>query len=83
MGPVINARARQSILRYIEIGKKEGRLITSGREAHARVLCSADGHCGRGAHGAHRQEEIFAGTAVIRAANFDEAIAIANNTEYG
>ena len=33
MGPVINARAKQSILEYIEIGKKEGRLITGGGEA--------------------------------------------------
>src|SRR5581483_10103212 len=30
MGPVINARAKESILNYIEAGKKEGRLLTGG-----------------------------------------------------
>src|SRR5205814_1315510 len=33
MGPVVNANAKKSILKYIEIGKKEGRLITGGAEA--------------------------------------------------
>src|SRR5206468_7540130 len=30
MGPVISARAKESILKYIETGKQEGRLITGG-----------------------------------------------------
>ena len=85
MGPVINARARQSILRYIEIGKKEGRLITSGREAHGAGYFVQPTVIADVAPTARiAQEEIFGPVlAVIRAANFDEAIAIANNTEYG
>ena len=30
MGPVINARARDNILGYIETGKREGRLVAGG-----------------------------------------------------
>src|SRR5262249_24426901 len=33
MGPVINAKAKKSILEYIAVGKAEGRLITGGGEA--------------------------------------------------
>jgi 1-pyrroline-5-carboxylate dehydrogenase len=33
MGPVINERSRRMILDYIEIGKKEGRLLTGGAAA--------------------------------------------------
>src|ERR1700735_112183 len=33
MGPVISASARKSILEYIEVGKKEGRLIAGGGAA--------------------------------------------------
>ncbi len=32
MGPVINARAEEIILNYIETGKTEGRLIAGGRK---------------------------------------------------
>ncbi len=31
MGPVISSRAKESILNYIETGKKEGRLVAGGR----------------------------------------------------
>src|SRR5437764_11490361 len=33
MGPVVNEKAMQSILNYIEVGKKEGRLLTGGGPA--------------------------------------------------
>lgn len=33
MGPVINSRAKESILQYIKVGKKEGRLVAGGKEA--------------------------------------------------
>src|SRR5260370_19914906 len=32
-GPVINARAEQKILEYVEIGKREGRLVAGGGRA--------------------------------------------------
>ena len=85
MGPVINARAKQSILEYIEIGKQEGRLLTGGEEApgpgyfiQPTVIVDV------APRARIAQEEIFGPVlAVIKARNFDEALEIANNTEYG
>jgi 1-pyrroline-5-carboxylate dehydrogenase len=85
MGPVINARAKQTILDYIEIGKKEGRLIAGGGshpgEGHfiqptilADVAPSARVF----------QEEIFGPVlAVTKARDFDHALELANDSEYG
>jgi len=85
MGPVINAKAKKSILQYIEIGKKEGQLITGGGESagpghYVQPTVIADvAPAARIA-----QEEIFGPVlAVLRAGSFDEALAIANNTIYG
>jgi 1-pyrroline-5-carboxylate dehydrogenase len=85
MGPVINAKAKKSILGYIEVGKKEGRVISGGGEA------AGGGHFIQPTVVADipptarlAQEEIFGPVlAVIRARNFEDALAIANNTEYG
>lgn len=85
MGPVINAKAKKSIRAYIETGKKEGRVLAGGGEA------SGEGHyleptviADVAPQARIAQEEIFGPVlAVIRAANFDEALEIANNTEYG
>jgi 1-pyrroline-5-carboxylate dehydrogenase len=84
-GPVINERAFESILDYVEQGKKEGRLISGGGvggdegffiqptiiadvESKARIA----------------QEEIFGPVlAVIKARNYEEALQIANDTQYG
>jgi 1-pyrroline-5-carboxylate dehydrogenase len=85
MGPVINARAKQSILEYIEIGKKEGRLIAGGEEAsgpgyYIQPTVIAD----VAPQARIAQEEIFGPVlAVLKARNFEEALEIANNTEYG
>lgn len=85
LGPVINAKAKKSILQYIEIGKAEGRLITGGGES------TGPGHFIQPTVIADvsptariAQEEIFGPVlTVIRAESFDEALAIANNTDYG
>lgn len=85
MGPVINARAKKSIVDYIETGRKEGRLITGGGET------SGAGHfveptviADVAPKARIAQEEIFGPVlAVIKAASFDDALEIANNTEYG
>jgi len=85
MGPVINEGAMKSILDYIEIGKKEGRLITGGGRASGEgyfiqptVIADID------PQGRLSQEEIFGPVlAVIKARDYDDALAIANNTEYG
>jgi 1-pyrroline-5-carboxylate dehydrogenase len=85
MGPVINENAMKSILHYIEIGKKEGKLVAGGGQAEGdgfyiqpTVIADVD-PAARIA-----REEIFGPVlAVMQAKNLDEAIAIANDSEYG
>jgi 1-pyrroline-5-carboxylate dehydrogenase len=86
MGPVINAGARDKILSYIESGKRDGRLVTGGQ-----ALVGKDGYfitptviADIAPTATIAQEEIFGPVlAVIRAKGFDDALAIANGTEYG
>ncbi len=85
MGPVINQGAMQSILDYIEIGKREGRLITGGERIpgdgyfiQPTVIADLDPAARLS------QEEVFGPVlAVVKAKDFDDALGIANNTEYG
>ena len=85
MGPVINARAKKAILEYIETGKKEGRLLTGGGDASGPghfVLPTVIADVPPKARVA--QEEIFGPVlAVIKAKDFEQALEIGNNTEYG
>ncbi len=86
-GPVVSRKAFESILGYIEIGKGEGKLLTGGSphplagqgyfiEPTVIAEVAPDARIA--------QEEIFGPVlACIRARNFDEALAIANNTIYG
>ncbi len=86
-GPVINPVAVKRILNYIEVGKSEARLLLGGEVAetpekgfYIRPTVFVDAAptariC---------QEEIFGPVlAVIKSNSFEEAIDIANNTEYG
>ncbi len=88
MGPVINERAMGSILKYIEIGQKEGgRLLYGGKRAEGAgdgffieptIIADVKSRDTIG------QEEIFGPVcAVIKAQDFDDALRIANDTEYG
>jgi len=85
MGPVISETAMKGILDYIEVGKKEGRLVAGGRRA------AGDGYFLEPTIIADvppkarlAQEEVFGPVlAVIKAKNFDQAMEIANNTEFG
>jgi 1-pyrroline-5-carboxylate dehydrogenase len=87
MGAVINEGSMNTILQYIEQGKKDGRLITGGERAT---------HAGEGyflqptviadikPKSKLEQEEIFGPVlAVIKARNYDHALEIANDTEFG
>jgi len=84
-GPVINERAKQTILEYIQIGKSEGRLMAGGEPG------DGSGHYIQPTvftdvrpNARIAQEEIFGPVvAVIKAKDFDDALAIANSTEYG
>jgi 1-pyrroline-5-carboxylate dehydrogenase len=85
MGPVINEAARRSILNYIEIGKQEGRRIAGGGAAAGegyflRPTIIAD----VGPQARIFQEEIFGPVlAVTRSRNFEHALELANDSEYG
>ncbi len=85
LGPVINERAFKSILNYIEIGKKEGRLVCGGKpgdESGYFILPTIFADVAPEATIA--QEEIFGPVlAVIKAKDFKQALNIANNTKYG
>jgi 1-pyrroline-5-carboxylate dehydrogenase len=89
MGPVISETARRSILEYIEIGKREGRLVAGGE-------AGAPSGPGGGyfiaptiiadvAPGAQIfQEEIFGPVlAVAKARDFEHALELANASQYG
>jgi 1-pyrroline-5-carboxylate dehydrogenase len=87
MAAVINEGSMNDILRYIEIGKKDGRLITGG----ARATSAGDGYfiqptviADIPAKSILEQEEIFGPVlVVIKSRNFDHALEIANDTEFG
>ncbi|MFP5236553.1 MAG: L-glutamate gamma-semialdehyde dehydrogenase [Acidobacteriota bacterium] len=87
MGPVINKGALDSMLEYIETGKKEGRLIAGGK-----TIATDDGgyflaptvFADIAPKAVISQEEIFGPVlAIIKVNSFEEGLAVANNTEYG
>jgi 1-pyrroline-5-carboxylate dehydrogenase len=85
MGPVINASAKKSIFDYIELGRREGRLLTGGDDAGTGgYFISPTVIADVSPRSRIAQEEIFGPVlAVIKANDFDQALEIANNTEYG
>jgi len=85
MGPVVNEAAMKTILNYIEIGKKEGRLIAGGGRAPGEGYFVEPTVIADIAPKARiEQEEVFGPVlAVIPANDFDHALAIANDTEFG
>jgi acyl-CoA reductase-like NAD-dependent aldehyde dehydrogenase len=88
MGPLVSARQRERVLSYIDIGKAEGARVATGGAAPAEldtgfyvqptVFISADNSmriC---------REEIFGPVvSVLGYDTLEEAIAIANDSEYG
>ena len=84
-GPVINQRASERILSYIEKGKGQGDLLSGGHSGaeegyyiEPTILTNVDPRA------VIAQEEIFGPVlAVIRARDYEEALRIANNTIFG
>jgi RHH-type proline utilization regulon transcriptional repressor/proline dehydrogenase/delta 1-pyrroline-5-carboxylate dehydrogenase len=83
VGPVIDHRAQSKIQEYIEIGKKEARLLVGGNVTepgwYVGPAVFAD------VAPTHRvaQEEIFGPIlSVMKAASFQEALILANSTAY-
>ena len=85
MGPVIDKNAYGKILEYIEIGKTEGRVVAGGAKGDPKGYFIEPTVIADVAPGARiAQEEIFGPVvALIKAEDFDQAIAIGNDTEYG
>ncbi|MFA1822776.1 L-glutamate gamma-semialdehyde dehydrogenase [Virgibacillus oceani] len=85
MGPVIDQAAYQKIMEYIEIGKQEGRLVAGGKGDNSKgffikptVIADVD------IEARIMQEEIFGPVvAFAKAKDFDRALEMANNSEYG
>ncbi|HKW74630.1 MAG TPA: L-glutamate gamma-semialdehyde dehydrogenase [Terriglobales bacterium] len=87
MGPVVSDKAYKSILSYIEVGKKEGRVLTGGaaaKEAGEGYYIQPTVIADIPPSSRIAQEEIFGPVlAVIKSRNYDHALEIANNTEFG
>src|SRR5436309_3110159 len=87
MGAVIIEGSMKSILNYIEIGKREGRIIAGG----TRATDTGEGYFIQPTVIADiqpksklEQEEIFGPVlTVIKSKNYDHALQIANDTEFG
>ncbi len=86
MGAVIDDKAFKKIRDYIEIGKGEGRLVTGGEVGDGTDGYFVPPTIVADVHPRARiaQEEVFGPVlAFIKAKDYDEALAIANNTEFG
>ena len=88
MGPVVSAAQLEQDERYIEIGQREGAKLVTGGE---RVNCETEGYFLAPTLFADstpsmkiNREEIFGPVAsVIRVKDYDEALAVVNDTEFG
>jgi len=87
LGPVINKAALDLMLRYIEIGKKEGRLIAGGHApatTEGGYFIEPTVFADVAPDAVIAQEEIFGPVlALIKVASIEEGLKVANNTEYG
>ena len=85
MGAVIDDKAFKKISEYIDIGKQEGRLVLGGKADNSKgffieptIIADVD------PKSRLSQEEIFGPVlAFVKAKDYDHALEIANNTEFG
>jgi len=85
VGPVVNEKAMKKIKEYIDKGSKEGRLVAGGNVdpkegffIEPTVIADVDEKA------TIAQEEIFGPVlAIIKAKDFDDALRIANDTQFG
>jgi len=85
MGPVVSETAMKTIFGYIDLGKHEGKLLTGGERApgdgyfvQPTVIGDVD------PKSRIAQEEVFGPVlAVIKSRSFENALEIANDTEFG
>ena len=85
LGPVVNESRMNEVKAYVEVGRSEGKLVAGGEAAPGpgyflRPTVFAD----VAPSARIAREEIFGPLlAVLRARDFDHAIELANDTEYG
>src|SRR5258708_27632656 len=86
VGPVVNKSSMEKIKEYIDKGRKEGGRLVAGGEIHhsegffvePTVIADVDPHA------TIAQEEIFGPVlAVMKAKDFDDALRIANDSQFG
>ena len=83
VGPVIDRNARERILEYIATGKQESTLALEMPVPEGGYFVPLTIFTEVSPQDTIAQEEIFGPVlAVIKASNFDEAVAIANGTDY-
>jgi aminomuconate-semialdehyde/2-hydroxymuconate-6-semialdehyde dehydrogenase len=92
MGALVSREHLEKVLSYIEIGKKEGQLLTGGEPIGAQLgekfkngyFLSPSVFAGLKSDSRFLQEEIFGPTLpVVAFQDEEEAIALANNSPYG
>ncbi len=89
MGPVINRKAKENIMGYIDTGKKEGGKIATGGSSLEGGKFSKGNFIQptviETKHGTRvSTEEIFGPVlAVMKVSSFDEAVRVANGVQYG
>ncbi len=85
MGPLNDQKAYDKVTRYLEIGKQEGKLMVGGMGDNSHGFFIQPTIFADVAENARiMNEEIFGPVvAFCKAKDFDHAIEIANNTEYG
>lgn len=85
MGPVNDQNAFDKIMSYIDIGKEEGQLMVGGEGDDSEgYFVKPTIFAGLDPNARLMQEEIFGPVvAFAKAKDFNEALEIANNTEYG
>ena len=83
VGPVIDRRAQTKIREYIEIGKKEARLLVEGAVTEPGWYVGPTVFADVAPTHRIAQEEIFGPIlSVMKAASFQDALALANSTAY-
>lgn len=85
VGPVNDKNAFDKITSYFEVGDKEGRCVTGGSANGSKGwFIEPTVYADVAADSRLMQEEIFGPVlAVCKVKDFDQALAVANNTEYG
>ena len=85
MGAVIDEKQMEKVLGYIKLGSKEGRLVAGGRKlAGDGYLIEPTVFAEVNPTGRLATEEIFGPVlSVLKAADFEDALRLANDSEYG